>query len=99
MSSANFILPGCKTALTDQIAVKDRYDLTFLAGRCLGVITTVSGVLGAVERAGAATRLFSKFCAAPPHGVTNEQLIRVVVRYIDARPQRMHEDFRALTIE
>jgi hypothetical protein len=92
-NSANFILPGCKTALTDRI------DRSFMAGRCVGIITTIAGLLASAERAGAATRLFPNFCAAPPDGVTEEQTVRVVVRYIEARPQRMHEEFGGLTLE
>jgi hypothetical protein len=34
-----------------------------------------------------------------PTGVTVEQMTRVVVQYIDARPARMHEDFRKLALE
>jgi Rap1a immunity proteins len=34
-----------------------------------------------------------------PKGVTVAQTARVVVQYIDARPARMHEDFRALALE
>jgi hypothetical protein len=35
----------------------------------------------------------------PPSGVTGSQISRVVVQYIDARPARMHEDFRELALE
>jgi hypothetical protein len=45
------------------------------------------------------TPTFLGKCAAVPTGVTYEQAIRVVVRYIDQRPQRMHERFEALAIE
>jgi Rap1a immunity proteins len=34
-----------------------------------------------------------------PTGVTVDQLVRVVVQYIDSRPARMHEDFRRLALE
>jgi len=34
-----------------------------------------------------------------PNGVTNGQIIRVVVKYIDDRPARLNEDFRALALE
>jgi hypothetical protein len=34
-----------------------------------------------------------------PAAVTTEQRVRVVVTYIDARPARMHEDFRKLARE
>jgi Rap1a immunity proteins len=35
----------------------------------------------------------------PESGVTDGQAVRVVVKYIDDRPQRLHEDFRALAVE
>jgi len=34
-----------------------------------------------------------------PKGVTLGQMIRVVVRYIDARPARQHESFNGLALE
>jgi hypothetical protein len=34
-----------------------------------------------------------------PPGVTGDQLLRVVMKYIDERPQRMHEDFAILVKE
>jgi hypothetical protein len=37
------------------------------------------------------------FCQ--PKGVTTNQAIAVVVKYIEARPERMHEDFRMLALE
>jgi hypothetical protein len=37
------------------------------------------------------------FCQ--PKGVTTNQAVAVVVKYIEARPERMHEDFRALALE
>jgi len=37
------------------------------------------------------------FCL--PSGVTVGQEVRVVAAYIDARPNRLHEDFRVLALE
>jgi hypothetical protein len=34
-----------------------------------------------------------------PDSVTTGQVVRVLVQYIDARPARMHEDFRKLALE
>jgi hypothetical protein len=34
-----------------------------------------------------------------PREVTDEQIVRVVVRYIDSQPARLHEDFVLLAIE
>jgi hypothetical protein len=38
-------------------------------------------------------------CLDIPDGVIVGQAIQVVVTYIEARPKRMHEDFRALALE
>jgi hypothetical protein len=54
-----------------------------LAGRCMSL---VEGIAYA-----------GPFCNAPH--VTNEQLVRIVVQYIDSRPARLNEDFRKLTLE
>jgi hypothetical protein len=34
-----------------------------------------------------------------PEGVTQGQILQVVIQYIDAQPARMHEDFRKLALE
>ena len=34
-----------------------------------------------------------------PQGVTNNQAVAVVVKYIEARPERMHEQFGDLALE
>jgi hypothetical protein len=38
-------------------------------------------------------------CADIPNGVTADEAINVIIRYIEARPGRMHELFKALAIE
>jgi hypothetical protein len=60
---------------------------SFFAGRCVGVI----------EGLGILERLNHVWCA--PNASTSEQWVRVIVYYIEARPERMHEDFRSLAIE
>jgi hypothetical protein len=39
------------------------------------------------------------FGICSPSGVTVGQALRVAVRYIDQRPERMHENFRNLALE
>ena len=56
----------------------------FLSGICMG---SIEGVL------------YGRSEVCPPKEVTGGQLARVVVQYIDARPARMHEDFRKLALE
>jgi Rap1a immunity proteins len=40
---------------------------------------------------------YGVFC--PPAGATIKQRIQIIIAYIEARPQRMHEDFRVLAVE
>jgi hypothetical protein len=55
----------------------------FNQGRCIGFIDGLGYGIG--------------FCQ--PDGVTSGQAVAVVVKYIEARPERMHEDFGKLAIE
>jgi hypothetical protein len=55
-------------------------------GLCMGI---VSGVVSTLQT--------STICAPP--GVTNFQAIRVIVKYIDDRPEKLHQQFFALAIE
>ena len=50
-----------------------------------------SGVVGAIAYAG------SRICSPPDE--SNAQTVRVVVKYIDERPQRHHESFKKLALE
>ncbi len=61
-------------------------DGVFAAGRCIGLM----------QGLGFASRLLG---ACPPDEVTVAQRARVAVTYVEARPDRMHEDFRALAVE
>ena len=55
-------------------------------GRCAGFIEGLSYGVGGRD-----------FC--PPNEVTARQAVAVVIKYIEARPQRMHEDFGKLAYE
>ena len=59
----------------------------FHQGICFGTIVGVSKVLSTTQY----------LCT--PVGVTMNQMIRVVIRWIEARPQRMHESFAGLAAE
>jgi Rap1a immunity proteins len=58
----------------------------FLKGVCAGVAHALSGIAWTRE-------------VCVPSGVTVRQEVRVVAAYIDARPARLHEDFRQLALE
>jgi hypothetical protein len=85
--SANFMLPYCKSFLAQDISRSDQ-DRNFYAGVCAGSITAFNFVSRSLKNG---------FCF--PQGATHSQMVRVVVAYIEARPARMHEDFRDLALE
>jgi hypothetical protein len=83
--SGNYFLPGCKGFLVLESSTLSTSEM-FMAIRCGGFIEgLVYGVGG------------RDFCQ--PNGVTRSQAVAVVVKYIEARPQRMHEHFGELVIE
>ena len=86
-ASAGFVLPGRKAALTNQIdrPLTDQIDGSFLAGKVPRLYQGYGYVYGH-------TRGIPFLCAGIP-GVTSEEMVRVVVRYIETRPQRMNEPF------
>jgi len=64
-----------------------RGSMTFFAGRCMGVVEVLN-----------ALNLDTKlFCT--PEGTNTLQLVRNIVGYLEARPERMNEDFRLLANE
>jgi len=82
--SADQMLPACTAFIADN-APSD-IDGVFQAGRCIGLM----------QGLGYPSRLFG---VCPPDEVTLAQRARVAVTYVEARPERMHEDFRALAVE
>lgn len=82
--SANRLLPACKAF----IANGGDYPPIGAgeAGRCVGLMR---GLWYA--------RL--PFGSCPPAEVTWGQMVRVAITYIEARPERMHEDFGVLAVE
>jgi Ssp1 endopeptidase immunity protein Rap1a len=83
--SANFYLPGCKGWLDREKNVLAP-DEALEQGLCAGFVIGLGYGVGGRD-----------FCK--PEGVTNNQAVAVVVKYIEARPERMHEDFGVLAYE
>jgi hypothetical protein len=54
-------------------------------------------LLLALTLSGPLFELIPVFC--PPKGSTGGQAVRVVIKYIDSRPERLHEDFLDLAAE
>ena len=56
----------------------------YLQGFCAGILAGLS---------------YTDSHGCVPNAVTTGQVVRVVVKYIDSHPERMHEDFGALALE
>ena len=90
VGSASYMLPLCKTWLKvnvehnkdeiNHLLATDPAQLTS-SGMCAGMVIGISETL----------RVFHLSC--PPAGVTNEQLVRMVVDQIEKHPERMQKDF------
>jgi hypothetical protein len=86
--SANNLLEGCRRFLNTELSGPP---LELLKdGQCIGSI-------GAVVYF--AKVLTPKARSCVPVAIDRGQVIRTVIAYIEARPQRMHEDLRALTVD
>jgi Ssp1 endopeptidase immunity protein Rap1a len=88
MDSANALLPSCKYVGVDR--PRGGFEVGWGLGLCTGMILTV----GYFERS-----LPEHLRSCRPDEVTNEQMVRVVISYVEARPERMHKDIRDLAIE
>ena len=87
--SANHLLPACKEFLE----AKDKppsLTSAFERGICVGTVETFSLLVRILP---------PPLNSCPPNGVTTGQEVRVIIAYIEARPQRMHEDFKVLALE
>ena len=82
-STANEMLSGCKGFIGDKTPPSLREALG--QGRCGGYVAALVY----------ARSVFS--CV--PEGATPEQGVRVVIKYIEARPERMQEPFGKLALE
>lgn len=89
MESANWVMPGCREYLAHSSRT------LFQNGWCAGIVHGVAGMT-ILMKLPSENQLF---CADTPPHATNDQLVRVVVAYIEARPQRMHEPFTVLAFE
>jgi Rap1a immunity proteins len=83
--SANFWLPHCRRAL-DRNARQD-----FLSGLCMGMIEGVSTGLQLADPFGSEPE--KPTCIHLPKGVTNRQMVAVVIKWNENHPQDMHRPF------
>ena len=95
--TANSIMQGCRNALSGEA----NKITVFHAGFCAGAVNAIAfagGVECAVLKKGYVTPGQGRGIYLPDD-FTTEETIRIVVKYIDARPERMNELFYRLAWE
>jgi Rap1a immunity proteins len=101
--SANYLLPACR-----DIIGRTNSSSPVLQGYCMGIVSEISHIGFGVALAQSFTSytngvpepiIRKMYCLVVPDGVTNNQMVRIVVAYIEKHPTRMHEDFRDLALE
>lgn len=88
-SSGNQMIPGCRLLMDEKSLIRS-VDDGMRVGECAGVITTLYYVAKGLPSS-------ARFC--PPSSVTVGQAARVIVKYLDDKPELLHGDFRDLAIQ
>jgi hypothetical protein len=75
-------------------------------GLVVGIVTMGNAVRSALQSNSNTDKLdpylrasLAVLCIDAPSGVTNGQMVRVVVRHIEAQPARMHQAFSHLALD
>jgi hypothetical protein len=89
-ASAGYMLPPCKASL-------DYPPGTFIQGFCAGIVVGVAAMVQPLFAPGQSRA--AERCVDIPESTTNRQFVQVVVRYIEAQPNRLNEQFRVLVVE
>jgi hypothetical protein len=88
--SANTMLPYCKALIGEGVQATN----AVAASYCGGMLAMLSYLAPSIL-----DPHYSWMCMRIPKSATIAQIARVVVRYIEARPERLHESFFQLTVE
>jgi hypothetical protein len=88
--TANFMLPYCRDAINNKSPT-----LTLdavLQGMCVGIVDAIEYMMSEYPPD-------ERDLAVCPPDVTLKETVQVVIKYIDARPERTNENFKKLAIE
>ena len=86
--SANAVYAGCKAFAAGQ-KVSD-YQIAMMGNYCSGIVHALTGITA---------YLTGGWQSCIPPSSNASQSTRVVLKFLDDHPERMHEDFRELALE
>jgi hypothetical protein len=88
--TGNAIFPGCKS-VAESPGRAQTLDELAMANFCIGALSALVGLSPYLSG--------PKWNSCAPRNLDPQQLARVVVKFLEAHPERMHEDFRGLALE
>jgi Rap1a immunity proteins len=89
--SANYMLRYCRATVNNEALTRPAD--AAIEGMCVGIIDAIGFMMSEFPPQE------KEKSSCPPSKVKLEQIVRAVVRYIEARPERMQENFKILVIE
>jgi hypothetical protein len=89
--SANYMLRHCRAAVNNENLARPAD--AAMQGMCVGIIDAIGFMMSEFPPKE------KEQSSCPPSKVTLEETVRAVITYIEARPERMHENFKMLVIE
>src|SRR5262245_52578344 len=89
--SANYMLRYCRAAANNEPLTRSAD--AAMAGMCVGIIDGIALMMSDFSPEE------KQKSSCPSSKVKLEQIVRAVITYIGARPERMHENFKTLVIE
>ena len=90
-ASAEFIMKGCTRYLAHLDTGQSLGEWPFIAGMCLGTVRTILDTRDVLPEE-------ARMCP-PQRGVTYDHAVRVIVTWINDRPERIQEKFIKLSAE
>jgi Rap1a immunity proteins len=89
--SANSMLPYCRAALNNQAPIVTSEAI--MQGMCIAIVDVIDFMMSNYPPEE------QEYRSCPPSDMTLREAVQVVITYIDARPERMNENFKTLAIE
>jgi hypothetical protein len=90
-SSASYMLRYCRGAVNNEPPAQPLDAV--MQGMCVGIIDAINFMMSEFPPEDKEHR------TCPPANVPLDQTVRAVIAYIEARPKRMHENFKTLVME
>ena len=87
--TANYMLPYCRDAINNKAPTLSSDAI--MQGMCVGIVDAIDFMMNTAAAE-------DQYRSCPPD-VTLKVTVQVVIKYIDARPERMNESFKKLAVE